>query len=142
MHIPLPFEYATPAPTVSSSYHKNGGVNSFPNCDSADHLGDNRGPLLLSIDKVVGVLVVAQRQILQTFQKTIEIPQLSSFDKVVDVPFVQVVQVPQVQVAQAEIAEVIKIGGSVRDVTVGMRSPRELSVDVVAQSFQDSITVV
>ena len=63
-----------------SSYHKNSGVN----CDSADQLGDNRGPLMQSIDKVVDIPVVAQRQILQTFQKTMVIPRLSSIDKVVD----------------------------------------------------------
>merc|ERR1712122_408361 len=51
---------------------------------------------------VVDIPVVAQRQIpmVQTVQKTIEIPQLQYIDKVVDVPVVQVVQVPQVQVVE------------------------------------------
>ena len=52
-------------------------------------------PQLLSSDKVVDILVVAQRQIpmVQSVQKTIEIPQLQYIDKVVDVPGVPVVQI-------------------------------------------------
>ena len=41
--------------------HKNSGVNSLPNFDSADHHGANRGPLLQSIGKVVDIPAVSQR---------------------------------------------------------------------------------
>ena len=51
-------------------------------------------------DKVVDILVVAQRQIRvnQNVQNTIEISQLQYTDDVVDVPVVLVVHVPHVQV--------------------------------------------
>ena len=48
---------------------------------------ENRGPLLQSIDKVVDIPVVAQRQIpvVRAIHKTIVFPQLHYIDKVVDV---------------------------------------------------------
>ena len=63
--------------------------------------------------KVIDVSVVAQRQIpmVQTFQKTMEIPQLHCIDKVVDDP---VVQVPRVQVVEkiVEIPEIQTVQGT------------------------------
>ena len=52
-------------------------------------------PELQFTDKVVDILVVAQRQI---HIKTVEISQLQHTDHVVDVPVVLVAQVPQVRV--------------------------------------------
>ena len=48
--------------------------------------------------KVIDTPALAQRQILQTFQKTTEFPLLLYIDKVVDVLVVRVVLVAQVQV--------------------------------------------
>ena len=59
-------------------------------------------PLSQFTDKAMDIPVVAPRQILpmtQTFQKTIEIPQLQCIDEVINVPAVLVVPVPQVQVS-------------------------------------------
>ena len=53
--------------------------------------------------KVVDVPVVAQRQIpivVQTIQKTTDIPQLQCIDKVIDVPVVSVAQAQQMQIAE------------------------------------------
>ena len=76
--------------------HKNSGVNSRPNFDTADHVGANRGPLLQFVDNFVGIVVVAKRQIfvVRATQKTLLIPQVHYIDKVVDVIVVLVVLVP------------------------------------------------
>ena len=59
-------------------------------------------PELQFTDKVVDILVVAQRQIRmnQEVQKTIETPQLQCIDEMIDVPVVLVVQVPGARVVK------------------------------------------
>ena len=59
------------------------------------------------IDKAIEIPVVAQRQIsmVQTVQKSIEIPQLQYCDDVIDVPVVSVVQVPRVRVVKKTVED-------------------------------------
>ena len=53
------------------------------------------------LNKVDEIPVVAQRPIVvQTIQKTTDIPQLQCIDKVIDVPVVSVAQAPHVQIVE------------------------------------------
>merc|ERR1711945_75660 len=80
---------------------------------------------------VVDIPVVAQRQIpmVQTVQKTIEIPQMQYIDKVVDVPVVQVMQVPQVQVVEktVEIPEIQTVQGTQTSESLGTAPVRQVA---------------
>merc|ERR1712107_706044 len=80
---------------------------------------------------VVDIPVVAQRQIpmVQTVQKTIEIPQLQYIDKVVDVPVVQVVQVPRLQVVEkiVEVPEIQTVQGTQTSESLGTAPVRQVA---------------